>query len=54
VAKDYLQEAKDGFEKWFRLACKIAFLWWLLDLLPHLPDELALRVINKVLGMVGL
>jgi len=54
VAKDYLKEAREGLDKWFRLACKIAVLWWILDLLPHLPDAIANRVIDKLFGMIGL
>ena len=52
--KDYLKEMQDGLEKWFQLACKVALAWWVLDLLPLLPDDLAKKVINKILGMFGL
>ena len=55
VAKrDYLKEARDGFEKWCKLACYVSVLWIILDILPHLPDEIGKKVADKMLGAVGL
>lgn len=54
MAKDYLKEAREGFDKWLRLCCKVAVVWWILDVLPHLPDEIAQRVIKKLFSMIGL
>jgi hypothetical protein len=52
--KDYLKEAREGFEKWMKLACFAMCLWILLDLLPRLPEDLGKRVADKLLGAVGL
>jgi len=52
--KDYLKEAREGFEKWCKLAFYTAILWIILDILPHLPDEMGKKVADKLLGLVGL
>lgn len=52
--KDYLKEMREGFEKWIRLVCYMGVLYIILDILPHLPDELAKRVADKLLGALGL
>jgi hypothetical protein len=52
--KDYLKEARDGFEKWCKLAFYTSILWIILDILPHLPDEMGKKVADKLLGIVGL
>jgi hypothetical protein len=28
--------------------------WWVLGLLQYLPDELAGKIVDKLLGMIGL
>jgi hypothetical protein len=53
VAKDYLKETRDGFEKWFRLVCYIALLWWFLDFLPRLPAEIGKRFVDALLSKLG-
>jgi hypothetical protein len=52
--KDYLKEAREGFEKWIRLVCFMAVIWIILDILPRLPEEIGKRVADKLLGMFGL
>jgi hypothetical protein len=52
--KDYLKEAREGFEKWCKLAFYTSILWIILDILPHLPEALGKKVADKLLGMVGL
>jgi hypothetical protein len=46
------------YQKQFDLFCKVfvrlCVAWWVLGLLKFLPDELADKVVNKLLGMVGL
>jgi len=46
------------YQKQFDLFCKvfvrICVAWWVLGLLPHLPDELASKIVDKLLGMIGL
>jgi hypothetical protein len=29
-------------------------VWWVLGLLKYLPDELAKKIVDKLLGMIGL
>lgn len=52
--KDYLKEAREGFEKWCKVAFYTAILWIILDILPHLPEALGKKVADKLLGVVGL
>lgn len=52
--KDYLKEVQEGFEKWCKLAFYTSILWIILDILPHLPDELGKKVADKLLSMIGL
>jgi hypothetical protein len=52
--RDYLKEARDGFEKWIKLVCILAVIWIALDILPRLPEEIGKRVADKLLGLLGL
>ena len=52
--RDYLQEMRDGLDKWFRLVFYLGVLWIILNILPHLPDELGKRVADKLLSLLGL
>lgn len=45
---------KKGFERWFGLLPKFGIAFIVLDILPHLPDALAKKVADKILGMLGL
>lgn len=54
VARDSLEEIKKGLDKWFKLVFYVGCIWILLDILPHLPDELAIRIIDKLLSTIGL
>lgn len=51
---DHLKELKKGIDKWIKLATYAAVLWIVLDILPHLPDELGKKVADKLLESVGL
>lgn len=54
VANDHLKELKRGIDRWIKLATYSAVLWIILDILPHLPDELGKKVADKLLKMIGL
>lgn len=54
MAKDPWAEVRKGLDKWFKLVFYVGCIWIILDILPHLPDELALRIVNKLLGTIGL
>ncbi len=46
------------YQKQFDLFCKVfvrlCIAWWVLGFLQFLPDDLADKVVNKLLGMIGL
>lgn len=52
MKKFLTKEIMDGFEKWFKLCCYAYGLWIILDLLPHLPDELAKPIADKLVGFI--
>lgn len=52
--RDYLKEMREGFEKWMRFTCYMLVLFIILDILPHLPDALGKRIVDKLLGLIGL
>jgi hypothetical protein len=52
--RDHLREVREGFEKWIKLVVYLGAVWVVLDILPHLPDELAKRIMDKMLGAIGL
>jgi hypothetical protein len=46
------KEILDGFDRWFKFCCYCTGLWFLLDLLPKLPDELAKPIADKLVGVI--
>ena len=46
------------YQKQFDLFCKVfvrlCIAWWVLGLLRFLPNELAGKIVDKLLGMIGL
>ena len=54
MADEHLKELKKGIDKWIKLATYSAVLWIILDILPHLPDDLGKKVADKLLAAVGL
>jgi len=50
--------AMNEYQKQFELFCKIAVRLcvaiWVLGLLQFIPDPLADKIVNKLLGMIGL
>ena len=51
---DPIKELKDGFDKWLKISCYLAFAWVFIDILPYLPVWLADRLVNAILSKVGL
>ena len=39
---------------WMTISCKLWVAWFLFSLLPYLPTELADRIIEAVLGKLGI
>ena len=54
MGKKELEEVKKGLDMCINLVANTAVLWIILDILPHLPDELGKRVADKLLGALGL
>jgi hypothetical protein len=54
VADEHLKELKRGIDRWIKFATYAAVLCIVLDILPHLPDELGKKVADKLLAAVGL
>ena len=52
--RDYLKEARDGFDKWVRITCILLVFRIFLDILPHLPTELGNRIVNALLRKLGI
>lgn len=52
--KDPWREAREGFEKWFKLSCYLYFVWIFLDILPYLPTQLVDRIIEAILRKLGI
>lgn len=52
MKKFLTKEIIDGFGKWFKLCCYAYGLWIILDILPHLPDEIAKPIADKLVGMI--
>ena len=54
MAKDGWKETREGFDKWIKFTCKVAIAWICLNIVAVLPDALADKIVNKLLGMFGL
>ena len=51
---DKWKEAKDGFDKWLKINCYLAFIWVGFKALQFLPVDIANRVIEGILGYIGI
>jgi hypothetical protein len=49
-----MNEYQKQFDQFLKIFVRLCVVWWVLGLLRFLPDELADKVVNKLLGMVGL
>jgi hypothetical protein len=49
-----VNEYQKQFDQFLKIFVRLCVVWWVLGLLKFLPDELAEKVVNKLLGMIGL
>jgi hypothetical protein len=49
-----MNEYQKQFDQFLKIFVRLCIVWWVLGLLRFLPDELADKVVNKLLGMIGL
>ena len=49
-----MNEYQKQAELFFKVATRLIIAWWVFGLLQHLPDALADKIVNKLLGMIGL
>lgn len=49
-----MNEYQKQFDQFLKILVRLYIAWWVLGLLPYLPDELAGKIVNKLLGMIGL
>ena len=41
-----------GFENWCKVMCYLLFLYWLVDLLPKLPNELSDPIVAALMSKI--
>jgi hypothetical protein len=51
---DKWKEVKDGFDKWLKINCYLAFVWVGFKVLQFLPADIANRVIEAFLEKLGI
>jgi hypothetical protein len=49
-----MNEYQKQFDLFLNVFIRLCVVWWVLGLLRFLPDELSNRVVEKLLGMMGL
>jgi hypothetical protein len=49
-----MNEYQKQFDLFLKIFVRLCVVWWVLGLLKYLPDALADKIVNKLLGMVGL
>jgi hypothetical protein len=49
-----VNEYQKQFDLFLKVFVRLCIAWWVLGLLRFLPDELAGKIVDKLLGMVGL
>jgi len=49
-----VNEYQKQAEVFFKVATRLIIAWWVVGLLQHLPNELASKIVDKLLGMIGL
>jgi len=49
-----VNEYQKQFDQFLKIFVRMYIVWWVLGLLQHLPDELASKIVDKLLGMIGL
>jgi hypothetical protein len=49
-----VNEYQKQFDLFLKVFIRLCVVWWVLGLLRFLPDELSNRIVEKLLGMMGL
>ena len=49
-----VNEYQKQFDLFLKVFVRLCIAWWVLGLLRFLPDELAGKIVDKLLGMIGL
>ena len=49
-----VNEYQKQFDLFLKVFVRLCIAWWLLGLLRFLPDNLSDKIVNKLLGMIGL
>jgi hypothetical protein len=49
-----MNEYQKQFDMFLKVFVYLLVIWWLLGLLKFLPDDLSDRIVNLLLGKVGL
>jgi hypothetical protein len=49
-----VNEYQKQFDQFLKIFVRLCVVWWVLGFLRFLPDHIADRVVNKILGMFGL
>jgi len=54
MRKDTLKILIEGLEKWLKINCYLGFVWVFFYLLQFLPVHIADRIIEAILGKLGI
>lgn len=49
-----MNEYQKQFDQFLKVFVRLCIVIWVLGLLKYLPDELAGKIVDKLLGMIGL
>jgi hypothetical protein len=49
-----MNEYQKQFDLFLKVFIRLCVVWWVLGLLRFLPDELSNRIVEKLLGIMGL
>jgi hypothetical protein len=54
MAEDRWKEVREGFDKWLKITCYLAFFYVGFYMLQFLPVHIAERIIEAALGYIGI
>ena len=49
-----VNEYQKQFDQFLKIFVRLCIVIWVLGLLKHIPDAIADKIVNKLLGMIGL
>jgi hypothetical protein len=49
-----VNEYQKQFDLFLKVFVRLCIAWWVLGFLQFLPDDLSNKIVNKLLGMIGL